>query len=81
MQSEIEEIYICTRIYSIFIVCLCQNHHEMMTKLSDHFFYSAVTLTSKFQGQMINCLCLKVAWPDLYETKSSVNRFVDLFHI
>ena len=40
-----------------------------------------MTLTSKFQGQIINCLCLKNAWPDLHETKGSVNRFVDLFHI
>ena len=55
---------------------------KMATKLSDHFFLnSAVTLTSKFQSQMINCLCLKDAWPDLHETKSSVNNFVDLFHI
>ena len=55
---------------------------KMATKLSDHFFFnSAVSLTSKFQGPMINCLCLKDAWPDLHETKSSVNKFVDLFHI
>ena len=30
---------------------------------------------------MINCLCLKNAWPDLHETKSSVNELVDLFRI
>ena len=82
MQSEIEEIYAYTRIHSISIVCLCQNYHEMATKLSDQFFMnSAVTLTSKFQGRMINCQSLKDAWPDLHETKSSVNKFVDLFHI
>ena len=55
---------------------------KMVTKLSDHLFLnSAVTLTSKSQGQMINCPCLKNAWPDLHETKSSANKFVDLFHI
>ena len=55
---------------------------KMATKLIDQIFLnSAVTLTSKFQGQMINCLCLKDAWSDLHETKSSVNKFVDLFHI
>ena len=48
---------------------------KMATKLSDQFFLnSAVTLTSKFQAQMINCLFLKNAWPDLHETKSSVNK-------
>ena len=30
---------------------------------------------------MINNLCLKNAWPDLHETKSSVNKLVGLFHI
>ena len=55
---------------------------KMATQLSDQFFLnSAVTLTSKFQDQMINCLCLKNAWTDLHETKSSVNKLVDLFHI
>ena len=55
---------------------------KLATKLSDHFYLnSAVTMTSKFQGQMICCLCLKDAWPDLHETKSSVNKFVDLLHI
>ena len=39
-----------------------------------------MTLTSKSQGQMINCLCLKNAWPDLHEAKSSVNELVDVFH-
>ena len=29
-----------------------------------------MTLTSKFSGQMINCLCLKNGWPDLHETKA-----------
>ena len=53
---------------------------KMSTKLSDKFpLNSAVTYTAKFQGQMINCLRLKDAWPDLHETKSSVNKFVDLF--
>ena len=54
----------------------------MATKLSNQFFLnSAVTLTSKFQAQMIDCLCLKNAWPDLHETKSSVNKLFDLFHM
>ena len=55
---------------------------KMATKVCYTFFLnSAVTLTSKFQGQMINSLCLKNAWPDLHETKSSANKLVDLFHI
>ena len=58
---------------------------KMATKFSlmatQFSLISAVTLTAKFQGQMINCLCLKDEWPDLHETKSSVNKFVDLFHI
>ena len=54
----------------------------MATKLSNQFFLnSAVTLTSKFQAQMIDCLCLKNAWPDLHETKGSVNKLFDFFHM
>ena len=43
---------------------------KMTTKLSDSFFLnSAVTLTLKFQSQMIHCLCRKDACPDMHETK------------
>ena len=42
----------------------------MSTRLIIFFRNSAVTLTSKFQGQMINCLCLKNAGPDLHETNA-----------
>ena len=44
---------------------------KMASRLTDKVFLnSAVTLTSKFQGQMINCLCLRNAGPDLHETKA-----------
>ena len=45
---------------------------KMATKLGDNFYFlnSAVTLTSKVQGQMINCLCLQNALPYLHETKA-----------
>ena len=66
-----------------YLLCVCATVTiEMAIKLSDNFFFnSEVTLTSKFQGQMVNSLCPKNAWPDLHKTKSSVNKFVDLFHI
>ena len=82
IYNKIEEIYAYTRNYSIFTVYLCHNHHE-----NGHYIKrsiclnSALTLTWKFQGQIIYCLCLKNAWHDLHETKSSVNRLVDLFYI
>ena len=70
MQSKIEEMYAYTRIYSISTVCATITI-KMATKLSDQCYLNpAVTLTSKFEGQMINCLCLKNAWPDLHETKT-----------
>ena len=40
---------------------------KMDTKLNDNIFS---TLTSKFQGQMVNRQCLKNAWPNLHETKA-----------
>ena len=44
---------------------------KMATRLTDKLFLtSAVTLTSQVQRQMINCLCLKNAGPDLHETKA-----------
>ena len=43
---------------------------KMANRLTDKVFLnSTVTFTSKFQGQMINCLCLKNTRPDLHETK------------
>ena len=42
----------------------------LLNQLNFIFLNSAVTLTSKFQGQMINCLCFKKTWPDLHETKA-----------
>ena len=43
----------------------------MASRLTDKvFFNSVVTLTSKFQSQMIHCLCLKYTGPDLHETKA-----------
>ena len=44
---------------------------KLDTELNDKFFLnSAVTLTSNFQGQMVNSLCLKNAWHNLHETKT-----------
>ena len=44
---------------------------KMASRLTDKVFLnSAVTLTSKFQGQMINCLCLRNAGTNLHETKA-----------
>ena len=55
---------------------------KVATNLTDKFFmHSAVTLTWKFQGQIITCICLKNAWPDFARNKSNVNKLVGLFHI
>ena len=53
MQSKIEEIYAYTGIYSILLSVCATITIKMATKLSDQFFLNlAVTLISKFQGQM-----------------------------
>ena len=71
IQSKTTEKYAYTRIYSIFTVCLCHKKHQNGQWINWYFFFNlAVTLTSKFQGQIINCLCLKNAWPNLHETKA-----------
>ena len=58
-QSEIEEIYAYTRIYSIFTYVFGTIAINMTTKLfGTYSLISTVTLTPLFQGQMINCLCL-----------------------
>ena len=70
MQSKIEEAYVYTRIYSIFTVCATITIN-MATKFTDIFFLNfAVTLTSTFQGQVINCLCLYNSSPYLHETEA-----------
>ena len=80
LHSRIWEIHAYTRIYSIFAVCLCHNYHQ-----NDHYIEwkkslnSAVTLTSKFQGQMINCLCLKNAWSHLQGTKAMWINWLSCF--
>ena len=40
-----------------------------------------MTLTSKFQGQMVNSVCLKNAWPSLHETKTVwINWLIHLIY-
>ena len=59
IQSQIEEIYVYVIIYSLFTACFATIDIKMATKFTDTYYLnSAVTLTSKFQGQMINCLCV-----------------------
>ena len=53
---------------------------KMASKLTDIFFLnSAVTLTLNFQGQMINCLCLKNAGLDLHKTKAMWINWLSYF--
>ena len=69
-QSTIEEMYACTHIlFDIFVLFSATITIKMATALTKKN-NSAVTLTPKLQGQMINCPCLINAWSDLQETKS-----------
>ena len=54
IQSQVEEIYVYIRIYSIFIYVFATVAIEVMTKLTDTYNLNlTVALTPEFQGEMI----------------------------
>ena len=59
IQTQIDEIYAYTHIYPIFTYVFGTIAIKMASKVFDTYSLIATgTLTPKFQGQMINYLCL-----------------------
>ena len=71
----------CLNTHLCHIYCACARITiKVANELTDKFFLnSAVTLTSKFQSQMINCLCFTNAWPDMHEIKAMLINWLIYF--
>ena len=82
IQSQIDEIYAYTRIYSIFTYAFGTIAIKMATKLIDTYsLISTVTLTPEIPGSNDKLSMSLECMVRFARNKSSVNKVVDLFHI